>query len=163
MWNCNWCLLQFFTQLFFCSVTVQYHQFKCFLYPLTLLSGLEKNAFPQLFPENLVLFIVCNFYGLPLFLFFFAIRLVGFAPFWHRKKVLMMRAIMEGRYHFTGPEWEDVSDTAKDLVSQSVSRQCYPLWFHLTSTYMHDRECIVPPLTSHCNSETKSLRYPWQR
>ncbi|PIK53744.1 putative phosphorylase b kinase gamma catalytic chain, skeletal muscle/heart isoform isoform X2 [Apostichopus japonicus] len=44
--------------------------------------------------------------------------LVGFAPFWHRKKIMMMRAIMEGRYHFSGPEWSDISDVAKDLIAK---------------------------------------------
>ncbi|KAJ8042634.1 Phosphorylase b kinase gamma catalytic chain, skeletal muscle/heart isoform [Holothuria leucospilota] len=42
--------------------------------------------------------------------------LVGFAPFWHRKKMLMLRAIMEGQYQFNSPEWDDTSETAKDLI-----------------------------------------------
>ena len=43
-------------------------------------------------------------------------RLVGFPPFWHRKQLVMLRAIMEGRYQFVSPEWDEVSDEAKDLV-----------------------------------------------
>ncbi|PIK44567.1 putative phosphorylase b kinase gamma catalytic chain, liver/testis isoform-like [Apostichopus japonicus] len=31
---------------------------------------------------------------------------------------MMMRAIMEGRYHFSGPEWSDISDVAKDLIAK---------------------------------------------
>ncbi|OQR79841.1 phosphorylase kinase gamma subunit-like [Tropilaelaps mercedesae] len=42
--------------------------------------------------------------------------LVGFPPFWHRKQMVMLRAIMEGRYEFKSPEWDDVTDTAKDLI-----------------------------------------------
>lgn len=42
--------------------------------------------------------------------------LVGCPPFWHRKQIYMLRAIMEGRYSFYSPEWDDISDTAKDLI-----------------------------------------------
>ncbi|XP_038056714.1 phosphorylase b kinase gamma catalytic chain, liver/testis isoform-like [Patiria miniata] len=42
--------------------------------------------------------------------------LVGCPPFWHRRQVIMLRSIMEGRYSFGSPEWEDVSETAKDLI-----------------------------------------------
>ena len=45
-------------------------------------------------------------------------RLVGFPPFWHRKQLVMLRNIMEGRYEFVSPEWDDISDTAKDMVSE---------------------------------------------
>lgn len=44
--------------------------------------------------------------------------LVGRPPFWHRKKMLMLRAIMEGRYRFGSPEWDDITDTPKDLISK---------------------------------------------
>lgn len=43
--------------------------------------------------------------------------LAGSPPFWHRKQMLMLRMIMEGRYQFSSPEWDDRSDTVKDLVS----------------------------------------------
>ena len=43
-------------------------------------------------------------------------RLVGFPPFWHRKQLVMLRNIMEGKYEFVSPEWDDISDSAKDLV-----------------------------------------------
>ena len=44
--------------------------------------------------------------------------LVGCPPFWHRKQMYMLRAIMEGKYHFSGPEWADISDSPKDLISK---------------------------------------------
>lgn len=42
--------------------------------------------------------------------------LVGFPPFWHRKQLVMLRSIMEGKYEFVSPEWDDISDSAKDMV-----------------------------------------------
>lgn len=42
--------------------------------------------------------------------------LAGSPPFWHRKQVLMLRMILAGKYDFSLPEWEDRSDTVKDLV-----------------------------------------------
>ncbi|KAK2866414.1 hypothetical protein Q7C36_002470 [Tachysurus vachellii] len=44
--------------------------------------------------------------------------LAGSPPFWHRKQMLMLRMIMEGRYQFSSPEWDDRSDTVKDLISR---------------------------------------------
>jgi phosphorylase kinase gamma subunit len=35
--------------------------------------------------------------------------LVGCPPFWHRKQMIMLRNIMEGKYSFTSPEWADIS------------------------------------------------------
>ncbi|TGZ73660.1 hypothetical protein CRM22_001389 [Opisthorchis felineus] len=42
--------------------------------------------------------------------------LAGCPPFWNRKEHLMLRQIMEGRYSFPSPEWDDISETAKDLT-----------------------------------------------
>lgn len=42
--------------------------------------------------------------------------LVGFPPFWHRKQMIMLRNIMEGKYEFCSPEWDDITEEAKDLV-----------------------------------------------
>ncbi|XP_056432383.1 phosphorylase b kinase gamma catalytic chain, liver/testis isoform isoform X2 [Gadus chalcogrammus] len=42
--------------------------------------------------------------------------LAGSPPFWHRKQMLMLRMIMEGRYQFSSPDWDDRSDTVRDLV-----------------------------------------------
>lgn len=42
--------------------------------------------------------------------------LAGSPPFWHRKQMLMLRMILAGNIDFSSPEWEDRSDTVKDLV-----------------------------------------------
>ncbi|KAK6641895.1 hypothetical protein RUM44_013615 [Polyplax serrata] len=42
--------------------------------------------------------------------------LVGCPPFWHRKQMLMLRNIMEGKYSFSSPEWADISEPPKDLI-----------------------------------------------
>ncbi|KFV09474.1 Phosphorylase b kinase gamma catalytic chain, skeletal muscle/heart isoform [Pterocles gutturalis] len=44
--------------------------------------------------------------------------LAGSPPFWHRKQMLMLRMIMNGDYKFGSPEWDDRSDTVKDLISR---------------------------------------------
>lgn len=36
-------------------------------------------------------------------------RLIGCPPFWHRKQMIMLRNIMEGKYSFNSPEWQDIS------------------------------------------------------
>ncbi|KAK7829243.1 hypothetical protein U0070_012714 [Myodes glareolus] len=41
--------------------------------------------------------------------------LAGSPPFWHRKQMLMLRMIVDGKYQFGSPEWDDYSDTVKDL------------------------------------------------
>lgn len=40
----------------------------------------------------------------------------GSPPFWHRRQVIMLRMIMEGNYSFSSPEWDDISENAKDLI-----------------------------------------------
>lgn len=44
----------------------------------------------------------------------------GRPPFWHRRQMMMLRMIMEGRYNFDSPEWEDVSNSAKDLICRML-------------------------------------------
>ncbi|KAM5179426.1 phosphorylase b kinase gamma catalytic chain, skeletal muscle/heart isoform 1-T4 [Mantella aurantiaca] len=44
--------------------------------------------------------------------------LAGSPPFWHRKQMLMLRLIMNGDYQFGSPEWDDRSDTVKDLIAR---------------------------------------------
>ncbi|PIO24486.1 hypothetical protein AB205_0164070 [Aquarana catesbeiana] len=44
--------------------------------------------------------------------------LAGSPPFWHRKQMLMLRMIMNGDYQFNSPEWDDRSDTVKDLIAR---------------------------------------------
>jgi len=63
-------------------------------------------------------------------------RLVGCPPFWHRKQLIMVRMIMEGKYSFASPEWDDVSENAKDLVRlqqlKLIPGLCCRLTFVLT-------------------------------
>jgi len=44
--------------------------------------------------------------------------LVGFPPFWHRKQLMMIRHIMEGRFSFASPDWKDITEPPKDLINQ---------------------------------------------
>lgn len=56
--------------------------------------------------------------------------LAGSPPFWHRRQILMLRMIMEGQYQFSSPEWDDCSNTVKDLVSwgcEKVRREAQEL------------------------------------
>ncbi|KAG5844765.1 hypothetical protein ANANG_G00166170 [Anguilla anguilla] len=46
--------------------------------------------------------------------------LAGSPPFWHRKQMLMLRMILSGSYQFSSPEWDDRSDTVKDLISHML-------------------------------------------
>ncbi|XP_037124607.1 phosphorylase b kinase gamma catalytic chain, skeletal muscle/heart isoform-like [Syngnathus acus] len=46
--------------------------------------------------------------------------LAGSPPFWHRKQMLMLRMILKGDYSFSSPEWDDRSDTVKDLISRML-------------------------------------------
>ena len=45
-----------------------------------------------------------------------ATLLSGSAPFYHRRELIMLRTIMAAKYTLSGPEWRDVSETAKHLV-----------------------------------------------
>uniref|UniRef100_A0A4D5R904 phosphorylase kinase n=1 Tax=Scolopendra viridis TaxID=118503 RepID=A0A4D5R904_SCOVI len=47
--------------------------------------------------------------------------LVGCPPFWHRKQMIMLRNIMEGNYSFNTPEWDDITDAPKDLISKLLT------------------------------------------
>jgi len=47
--------------------------------------------------------------------------LSGAPPFWHRRRLMMIRWIREGKYSFSAPEWMDVSDLAKDLISKLLT------------------------------------------
>lgn len=46
--------------------------------------------------------------------------LVGCPPFWHRKQMVMLRNIMEGKFSFTSPEWADISEDPKDLIRRCL-------------------------------------------
>lgn len=45
------------------------------------------------------------------------IRLVGCPPFWHRKQMVMLRNIMDGKYSFTSPEWSDITGESNTIPS----------------------------------------------
>ncbi|CAK8676893.1 phosphorylase b kinase gamma catalytic chain, skeletal muscle/heart isoform-like [Clavelina lepadiformis] len=47
--------------------------------------------------------------------------LAGAPPFWHRRQMIMLRRIMEGQYSFPSPDWDDISNSAKDLVSRFLT------------------------------------------
>jgi hypothetical protein len=42
--------------------------------------------------------------------------LAGYAPFYHRQQLRMMRLIQEGKYEFGKEVWDSISRDAKDLV-----------------------------------------------
>ncbi|KAI6215213.1 Phosphorylase kinase [Aphelenchoides besseyi] len=42
--------------------------------------------------------------------------LAGYAPFYHRQQLRMMRLIQEGKYEFSKEAWESISRDAKDLI-----------------------------------------------
>ncbi len=44
--------------------------------------------------------------------------LVGCPPFWHRRQLVMIRMIMEAKYSFSSPDWDSVTEEAKDLISK---------------------------------------------
>jgi phosphorylase kinase gamma subunit len=43
--------------------------------------------------------------------------LAGYAPFFHRQQLRMMRMIQEGKYEFNREQWENITEEAKDLVN----------------------------------------------
>ncbi|GAV04405.1 hypothetical protein RvY_14687 [Ramazzottius varieornatus] len=47
--------------------------------------------------------------------------LAGYPPFWHRKQMVMLRQILEGQYNFAAPEWNDVTEVAKDLIRKLLT------------------------------------------
>lgn len=67
--------------------------------------------------------------------------LAGSPPFWHRKQMLMLRMIMEGRYQFSSPEWDDRSDTVKDLVSNPDFDHRFP--FYVKIMFQNYQICDV--------------------
>lgn len=46
--------------------------------------------------------------------------LAGSPPFWNRKQMKMLRDIMDGNYKFPSPEWDEISETAKDLIRRML-------------------------------------------
>ncbi|XP_067834328.1 phosphorylase b kinase gamma catalytic chain, skeletal muscle/heart isoform-like isoform X2 [Heptranchias perlo] len=64
--------------------------------------------------------------------------LSGSPPFWHRKQMLMLRMIMDGNYNFDSLEWQDRSDTVKDLTI---------IWTVLASVRIYYNYRRAKPLT----------------
>uniref|UniRef100_A0A915L8J8 phosphorylase kinase n=1 Tax=Romanomermis culicivorax TaxID=13658 RepID=A0A915L8J8_ROMCU len=48
----------------------------------------------------------------------------GYAPFYHKKQLYMLRAISEGKYEFRSPEWDEITDVAKDLIRKLLVVDC---------------------------------------
>ncbi|XP_048582772.1 phosphorylase b kinase gamma catalytic chain, skeletal muscle/heart isoform isoform X2 [Nematostella vectensis] len=77
--------------------------------------------------------------------------LCGFPPFWHRRQVVMLRNIMNGKYNFSSPEWEDVSNDAKNLIKKllvvhpkeriTASDALKHPWLQSTKSQKNDRFC----------------------
>ncbi|KAJ6096225.1 calcium/calmodulin-dependent protein kinase [Penicillium sp. IBT 16267x] len=47
--------------------------------------------------------------------------LAGFPPFYDEDLDIMRRKIMQGEYTFSAPKWDNISDSAKDLVSRLLT------------------------------------------
>jgi serine/threonine-protein kinase RCK2 len=46
-------------------------------------------------------------------------RLCGFEPFWDEAgELAVCRKVVEGAFEFGSPWWDDISDSAKDLITQ---------------------------------------------
>ncbi|CAI5444593.1 unnamed protein product [Caenorhabditis angaria] len=43
--------------------------------------------------------------------------LAGYAPFYHRKQLMMLRIIQQGKYEFRSEQWENITTEAKNLIS----------------------------------------------
>ncbi|EDV46018.2 phosphorylase b kinase gamma catalytic chain, skeletal muscle/heart isoform [Drosophila erecta] len=103
--------------------------------------------------------------------------LVGCPPFWHRKQMVMLRNIMEGKYSFTSPEWADISEDPKDLIrkclvvdpAQRITvKEVLRHPFFNQMVLMGDRRHPAPPIaayTAHSssryllNNEASSYRF----
>ncbi|CAB3402236.1 unnamed protein product [Caenorhabditis bovis] len=44
--------------------------------------------------------------------------LCGYAPFYHRKQLMMLRIIQQGKYEFRGEHWSNITSEAKNLISR---------------------------------------------
>lgn len=77
---------------------------------ITPLQDVVCNGAP--YTLTLIIVLACHFRLL---------SLVGFPPFWHSNRMVLMRLIMRGKFEFLSPYWDQVSDAAKDLVSKLLS------------------------------------------
>lgn len=85
---------------------------------LTDLCGTPGYLAPEVLKSNM--FEDADGYGQPVDLWACGVimytLLVGCPPFWHRKQMVMLRNIMEGKYSFSSPEWNDISEDSKSLI-----------------------------------------------
>jgi len=51
-----------------------------------------------------------------------AILLTGSSPFYHRREIVMLRAIMEARYSMASSDWDGISKSAKALISRLLEQ-----------------------------------------
>ncbi|ETN76334.1 kinase domain protein, partial [Necator americanus] len=63
--------------------------------------------------------------------------LAGYAPFYHRRQLIMMRMIQEGRYEFRAEQWSTITQEAKDVISGLLT---VPVKQRLTS-----QQCLAMP------------------
>ncbi|KAF1744394.1 hypothetical protein MXB_2646 [Myxobolus squamalis] len=74
--------------------------------------------------------------------------LAGFSPFWHRKQNVMLWNIIDGKYTLEGPEWNNISENSKDLISKllvvnprariTANVAIFHPWFELLRTQSND-------------------------
>ncbi|KAG9338990.1 hypothetical protein JZ751_024388 [Albula glossodonta] len=86
--------------------------------------------------------------------------LAGSPPFWHRKQMLMLRMILAGNYQFGSPEWDDRSDTVKDLIT-SILFTSFPQITSIlfTSSHSISRMLVVDPEKRY--TATDALNHPF--
>lgn len=81
--------------------------------------------------------------------------LVGCPPFWHRKQMVMLRNIMEGKYSFTSPEWAEISGEKTNLIWNRRECDWFPtfqriqrIWFESAWLWMWRNESRQRRLSS---------------
>jgi hypothetical protein len=67
----------------------------------------------------------------------FSSRLCGFEPFWDDTgEMAVCRRIVEGEFSFPSPWWDDISDSAKNLITQvSYTVNIIEFIFHNHASY----------------------------
>lgn len=69
--------------------------------------------------------------------------LVGCPPFWHRKQMVMLRNIMEGKYSFTSPEWADISGIQFFIYCNKYRHLIFFFWKFAEDPKDLIRKCLV--------------------
>lgn len=60
------------------------------------------------------------------------ILLCGYPPFWGDRDQEIFRKVRRGHVSFDGPEWDAVSDNAKDLIMNLLNMNPRQRWVHAT-------------------------------